>query len=76
MMASPTNVYLETCLEPLAAHLARPDVTDIWINRPGELWLEVLGGNKALTAQILGVDRRTLYRKLERYDLESGNPPK
>jgi two-component system response regulator HydG len=29
--------------------------------------LEVLGSNKALAAQILGVDRRTLYRKLERY---------
>jgi len=29
--------------------------------------LEVLGGNKALAAQVLGVDRRTLYRKLERY---------
>ncbi|MFO0575861.1 MAG: sigma-54 dependent transcriptional regulator [Polyangia bacterium] len=29
--------------------------------------LEALGGNRALAAQILGVDRRTLYRKLERY---------
>jgi DNA-binding NtrC family response regulator len=24
-----------------------------------------MGGNKALTAQILGSDRKTLYRKLE-----------
>ena len=32
--------------------------------------LEVLGGNKALASQILGVDRRTLYRKLERYGHE------
>jgi two-component system response regulator HydG len=29
--------------------------------------MEVLGNNKSLAAQILGVDRRTLYRKLERY---------
>ena len=29
--------------------------------------LDVLAGNKALAAQILGMDRRTLYRKLERY---------
>lgn len=29
--------------------------------------LSVLGGNKAQAAQVLGVDRRTLYRKLERY---------
>ena len=29
--------------------------------------LDVVGGNKTLAAQILGFDRRTLYRKLERY---------
>jgi type IV secretion system protein VirB11 len=38
------GVYLRSCLAPLAAHLARPDVTDIYVNRPGELWLETLGG--------------------------------
>lgn len=27
-------------------------------------------GNKALAARILGLDRRTLYRKLEKYELE------
>ena len=32
--------------------------------------LEILGGNKALAAQVLGVDRRTLYRKLDRYDIK------
>ena len=30
--------------------------------------LAAVGGNKAQAARILGVDRRTLYRKLERYD--------
>ena len=29
--------------------------------------LEAVGGNKTLAARILGFDRRTLYRKLERY---------
>ena len=29
--------------------------------------LEAVGGNKTLAAQVLGFDRRTLYRKLERY---------
>ena len=36
--------YLENLLSPLAVVLARPNVTDIWINRPGELWLETIGG--------------------------------
>jgi type IV secretion system protein VirB11 len=38
------RVYLASYLAPLAFALERPDVTDIYINRPGELWLETLGG--------------------------------
>jgi DNA-binding NtrC family response regulator len=34
--------------------------------------LEVLGGSRAVTAQRLGVDRKTLYRKLQQYQQESG----
>jgi DNA-binding NtrC family response regulator len=30
--------------------------------------LSLMGGNKSQAAQLLGVDRRTLYRKLARYD--------
>jgi two-component system response regulator HydG len=30
--------------------------------------LQMVGGNKALAARLLGVDRKTLYRKLERYE--------
>jgi type IV secretion system protein VirB11 len=37
-------VYLHSYLAPLAALLARPDVTDIYINRPGEIWVEGLSG--------------------------------
>ncbi|WP_128891761.1 P-type DNA transfer ATPase VirB11 [Erythrobacter sp. HKB08] len=36
--------YLDSFLAPLAPYLAREDVTDIWINRPGEIWIESLGG--------------------------------
>jgi type IV secretion system protein VirB11 len=38
------RVYLHSYLAPLAFALERADVTDIYINRPGELWLESLGG--------------------------------
>ena len=33
--------------------------------------LDIVGGNKSLAAQILGFDRRTLYRKLQRYSVAS-----
>ena len=29
--------------------------------------LEAVGGNKTLASRVLGLDRKTLYRKLERY---------
>lgn len=38
------RVYLSSYLAPLAFALERDDVTDIYINRPGELWIETLGG--------------------------------
>lgn len=38
------GVYLEAYLRPLATWLAQPDVTDILINAPGEVWVETLGG--------------------------------
>ena len=43
MNAPPRNIYLESYLAPFAGWLARDDVTDIYVNRPGELWLEALG---------------------------------
>jgi type IV secretion system protein VirB11 len=39
-----TGVYLRQALAPFATYLARTDVTDLYVNRPGELWLETLGG--------------------------------
>ena len=38
------GVYLRSFLAPLTGMLARPDVTDIYVNRPGELWVETTGG--------------------------------
>ena len=45
-MNKPTSgpgLYLEAYLRPLAAWLEQPDVTDILINRPGEVWVETIG---------------------------------
>lgn len=39
-MGSEPLLYLDAFLAPLASSLAREDVTDVYINRPGELWLE------------------------------------
>ncbi|MGE3333803.1 MAG: P-type DNA transfer ATPase VirB11 [Rhodospirillaceae bacterium] len=38
------NVYLNAYLAPLAPWLMRPDVTDLLINKPGEVWIETAGG--------------------------------
>lgn len=44
-MRAGANVYLEACLQPFARHLGRSDVTDVYVNRPGELWIETQGGS-------------------------------
>lgn len=39
-----TGYYLDSFLAPLAPWLAQDDITDIWVNRAGEVWSERLGG--------------------------------
>lgn len=41
---SETGIYLDSLLAPLAPWLEWPDVTDLYINRPQEVWIETLGG--------------------------------
>lgn len=43
-MSSQPLLFLDAFMAPLAASLARDDVTDVYINRPGELWLETVHG--------------------------------
>jgi type IV secretion system protein VirB11 len=42
---SEAGVYLRTYLAPLAPWLERDDVTDVIVNRPGEVWFETTGGD-------------------------------
>lgn len=42
-MSGPAS-FLQIYLGPFLQQLERPDVTDIYVNRPGELWTETLGG--------------------------------
>ncbi|QFT78517.1 P-type DNA transfer ATPase VirB11 [Erythrobacter sp. THAF29] len=44
MSLTEAGYYLDSFLAPLAPVMERNDVTDIWINRPGELWVESIGG--------------------------------
>ena len=43
-MTALARVYLDTFIAPLSPYLGREDVTDLYINRPGEIWLETGGG--------------------------------
>jgi type IV secretion system protein VirB11 len=47
-MSSQPLLFLDAFLAPLAAALGRDDVTDVYINRPGELWLETQHGIERL----------------------------
>ncbi len=37
--------------------------------------LRVLGSNKSMAARVLGIDRRTLYRRLEQFERDAATPP-
>ena len=54
-------IYLDSYLRPLNPYLEADDVTDIYINRPNELWVERLGG-VAECFQVKGLDTSVLER--------------
>jgi type IV secretion system protein VirB11 len=60
-MISAASSYLQLYLEPLASYLDRSDVTDIYINRPGEIWLEMLGG-AIERREVPALDAASLWR--------------
>ena len=54
-------IYLDHYLGPLAPFLEADDVTDVYINRPNELWVERLGGSVE-RFQVTGLDSLVLDR--------------
>ena len=61
MSAEPVAIYLRTYLEPIAWLVDRPEITDIFINAPGEAWVETIqGGIERHPAP--GLDETTLWR--------------
>lgn len=44
------GVYLRTYLAPFAPWLDRPDVTDILVNKPGEVWIDGASGFEQIAA--------------------------
>lgn len=44
VLADTAASYLHIYLGPFDRYLDRPDVTDVYVNRPGEAWVETLGG--------------------------------
>jgi DNA-binding NtrC family response regulator len=58
--------------DPLVSEAAQTNPTLDTIERAYIMWvLENEGGNKARTAEVLGIDSSTLYRKLSRYGLNT-----
>lgn len=55
------QVYLRSYLAPFAEILGRADVTDVYVNKPGELWAETLGGTIE-RHEAAGLDRNVLAR--------------
>lgn len=55
------GAFLEAYLAPLAPWLAEAAVTDLYVNRPGELWVERLGG-AAERIEVPELDETNLWR--------------
>lgn len=56
------GVYLRTYLRPFAAWLEQPDVTELIVNRPGELWVERAGGREMARIEVPEIDDTLLSR--------------
>jgi type IV secretion system protein VirB11 len=59
-MAEPIR-YIDAYLAPLLPVLSRPEVTDVYVNRPGEIWIETIGGGMERMA-MPALDDAALWR--------------
>lgn len=57
------TTYLDAYLAPFAPWLGQDDVTELLVNRPGELWVERPGGMDRI--ELPGIDDRHLQRLAE-----------
>lgn len=55
------SYYLAKFLAPLGQVLGRSDITDIWINKPQEIWFESIGG-KLERAEVPALTEQALER--------------
>lgn len=56
------SVYLGALLEPFQRWLASDDVTEILVNKPGELWIETASGGRMTAVEAPEVDALLLER--------------
>lgn len=59
------SVFLNAYLAPFKPWLDREDVTEIIVNRPGELWIEAAGGGGMERVELHTVDDRHIGRLAE-----------
>ena len=59
------GVYLNAYLRPLAPWLDREDVTEILVNRPGEVWVEIVGQTRMVQYDAPEITDRLLTRIAE-----------
>jgi type IV secretion system protein VirB11 len=69
-MTASHRAFLSTFLQPLQPFLSRRDVTDIHVNRPGEVWLETRSGVER--HDVPGLDDATLLRIARQVAAASG----
>lgn len=58
----PSNVYLNSYLAPFAEWLDAGDVTEILVNRPGEVWVERIGAAQMERHDAPAIDAQLLER--------------